>query len=539
MIDKDITIIGNGPENTIIDGNNSSRIFNISQGVVSLYGITVQNGSTFGNGGSILNDSEDMLSISNSTISGNSASLGGGIYSGLGSTFSIINSTVSGNSALDGGGIWFNAVANITNSTINGNFAFYQGGGIWYNGEATIINSTVSGNMANLGGGMFNIGNNSTIMNSTISGNEAVIFGGGIYNVSDSLRITGTILAGNTAAESGSDGFMWNDLLYLAVDFSLIGDSTAFRISAGNNNMLGDSINPINAMLDTLADNGGSTRTMALLCGSPAIDAADANDNSLDQRGLEIFNARKDMGAFERAQLCCTLVVNTTDDEGDGSLRCAVKSAFPGDTVTFDPVIDGDTILLATGQIEINNDLTIMGNGALNTFIDGNFNSRIFNITNSNVSIHSLTIQHGYELVDGGGIYNNSSEEQTLTIADANINSNISDGANGGGIYSESGNLVITRSTISSNVASGGFTNPSGGGIYKKSGTCFINNSTITDNDAFFGGGVFNNSDDLYISNSTVIGNSAGFTGHDIFNDAGFTISNTIIGAGYSFTGSY
>ena len=53
------------------------------------------------------------------------------------------------------------------------------------------------------------------------------------------------------------------------------------------------------ALLATLADNGGPTRTMALQTGSPAIDAGTLTGAAAtDQRGLPRVGA-VDIGAFE------------------------------------------------------------------------------------------------------------------------------------------------------------------------------------------------------------------------------------------------
>jgi hypothetical protein len=59
--------------------------------------------------------------------------------------------------------------------------------------------------------------------------------------------------------------------------------------------------------LDALADNGGATQTMALLTGSPAIDAGPATvptftGNGFDQRAtpfVRVYNGQSDIGAFE------------------------------------------------------------------------------------------------------------------------------------------------------------------------------------------------------------------------------------------------
>jgi hypothetical protein len=58
----------------------------------------------------------------------------------------------------------------------------------------------------------------------------------------------------------------------------------------------------INPKLGPLQDNGGPTQTIALLPGSPAIDAGDLTDSEWDQRGPgypRLVNGATDIGAYE------------------------------------------------------------------------------------------------------------------------------------------------------------------------------------------------------------------------------------------------
>jgi hypothetical protein len=60
------------------------------------------------------------LTVTNTTVSGNSGLAGGGISNG--GTLTVSNSTVSGNTATsDGGGIWNSAMARVSSSTITNN----------------------------------------------------------------------------------------------------------------------------------------------------------------------------------------------------------------------------------------------------------------------------------------------------------------------------------------------------------------------------------------------------------------------------------
>ncbi len=70
---------------------------------------------------------------------------GGGIYNG-GNTVTINNSTLSGNSATIGGGIYNSGTATISNSTLSGNSATYYGGGINNNGGTTTVKNSIVGN---------------------------------------------------------------------------------------------------------------------------------------------------------------------------------------------------------------------------------------------------------------------------------------------------------------------------------------------------------------------------------------------------------
>ena len=146
-----------------------------------------------------------------------------------------------------------------------------------------------------------------------------------------------------------------------------------------------------------------------------------------------------------------TITVTNTLDSGPGSLRDAIATAAPGDTINFS--VTG-TITLTSGELLINQNLTITGPGASGLAISGNFLSRVFDIGSGTVAVSGLTIQNGSTSADpGGGIYNHG----TLTLSNNTLSNNSA--AIGGGIYNN-GTLTVTNSTLSGNVSS------DGGGIY-------------------------------------------------------------------------
>jgi hypothetical protein len=306
-IDTSLTISGPGASNLAISGNNAVRVLYVYQGVtVNISGVTIENGHSSIGGG--IYNFYGTLTLTNSRVSDNSATSGGagGLlnYSG---TVALINSTVSGNSApASGGGVYsFNGTLTLSNSTVSGNIA-YQGGGILNSyADLRLINSTVSGNNAsyNNGGGVYNYQGALTLTSSTVSGNSAAYSGGGVYSYYATATLKNTVLANNSGGNCWSIGGTVTSHGYnLSDDTSCAG----FLTSNDKNN--------VSAGLDSngLQDNGGPTKTIALLPTSPAVDAVPIADCTLsdgttplatDQRGVtRPAGSACDIGAFELAE---------------------------------------------------------------------------------------------------------------------------------------------------------------------------------------------------------------------------------------------
>jgi hypothetical protein len=178
-----------------------------------------------------------------------------------------------------------------------------------------------------------------------------------------------------------------------------------------------------------------------------------------------------------------TVTVTNTDDDGSGSLREAIASAAPGDTIAFSLTYPA-TITLTSGELTIAKNLTIDGPGADQLAISGDDASRVFHISSGEVTLNDLKVTQGTaaSYVSGGGIYIvNSSTAVTLTQVSIVDNS----AGDGGGIYLESGSLVVEGGQVISNTATA-----SGGGIYLNSGKAVLNGGEIRNNTAEYGGGV-------------------------------------------------
>ena len=92
-----------------------------------------------------------------------------------GAQVAISGLTISGGQSGSGGGIFNSGTLTVTNSTISGNTTFIGGGGIDNEGMLTVTNSTLSGNSTSFGGGSGGGIDNAgtlTVTNSTLSGNE-------------------------------------------------------------------------------------------------------------------------------------------------------------------------------------------------------------------------------------------------------------------------------------------------------------------------------------------------------------------------------
>lgn len=313
----DMTIIGAGATSTFIDGGSTTRGMTVNSGLnVTLQNVTIQNGNglscgIYTCGGGVQNSG--TLTVTNSTFFTNTASTGGGIlnngtlivttstFSGNGysqsgggifnnASLTVANSTFSGNSAYSGAGItnYTSGIANITNSTFSSN----SGSGIDNENALTVSNSTFAGNSAQTGGGIFN-GTTLTVTNSTFSGNSASgLGGGGIMNYSGAiLNYSNTIIANSPA---GGDCLNYSGGIIATNTNNLVKDGSCLATLTGD------------PLLGPLVNNGGATQTMALLPGSPAINAG--NDatcaaspvSGKDQRSvMRPIGAHCDIGAYE------------------------------------------------------------------------------------------------------------------------------------------------------------------------------------------------------------------------------------------------
>jgi Domain of unknown function (DUF4347)/Bacterial Ig domain len=319
---SDFNIIA--PEGLTISGGTFRQVFNINSGRTAiLQNLTIVDGSSASGGGGISNSGN--LTLRNVTVRNNLASGasndGGGIYNRSTGSLIIENSTIENNtSGDDGGGIRNDGTLTILNSTISGNTATSAsslasgGGGLLNVGTATITNSTFSGNTALNGGAIRNDGT-LTLLNDTITQNIATGNAGGVINTINPVTlavlgrttIKNTIVAGNTDTTPTPITATNQYIIDIAGGLNsftdqgnnLLGAGDTFNSAIAATTLFGTTAAPLDPKLDVLANNGGKTKTHAILIGSPTINAGtDTGAPTGDQRGAG-RNGTTDIGAFE------------------------------------------------------------------------------------------------------------------------------------------------------------------------------------------------------------------------------------------------
>jgi hypothetical protein len=327
VITGKVTVAGNGATiaRSTVSGTASFRIFDVaSAGHLTLTSLTLSHGlanNGVEGGGAIFN--HGTLSVTGSTFSNDSSpalkGTSGGAINNSG-VLTLTTSTFTGNSAQEGGGVFNQKTATITKSTFTSNKANVYGGGaiVAAAGTTTVTGDTFTGN-SGPGGGAIDNDSTVNVSDSTFTNNTAGVNGGGAIVNFGTATITQSTLSGNTS-QFGADvlnftGFTLSIRMSILAG-GLVGSNcggeapitdlgynidtgTSCGFSAANN-----SLSSTQPRLDALAANGGSTQTMALPAGSPAINAIPAGTagctGSTDQRGTARPQGGScDVGAYE------------------------------------------------------------------------------------------------------------------------------------------------------------------------------------------------------------------------------------------------
>ncbi|MGD8489771.1 MAG: hypothetical protein PVI68_12200, partial [Anaerolineae bacterium] len=469
----DLTIQGNGADQTIVDGSSNDRVIHVCpyggcSNTVTLIGLTIRNGSLsgmIGSGGGILNRS-GTLNLHDCTLggtgAGNHAVSGGGLANLAGATATITGSTLSANMATSGGGIYNGGTLILQNSALGGvgagNSALTGGGLYNSSGTATLDGSRVEANTATYGAGIHNQATltlqNGSIIGGPGAGNQATGVGGGLRSVAGVTTVDDSIISANTATKGGG---VYNEATLIVQNGASIGEAGAGNVAneggggiynySGVTTVAGSVISANSAL-----EGGGifNSGTLTIQDGSIVGGAGAGNTAQWSGGGIHNLSVTTVDGSTVSANTAgsgggiyneVTLTIqngstiggpgagNTASHHGGGIFNFWGSTTVDASTVSANRATSGGGVLTQAGLV-IQNGSTIGGFGAGNAAVNG-----------GGIYVDSLP---GSATISGSRILHNSASDQ------------------GGGLYTDtdvSGDTVVTGSCIVGNSATAFFNN--------------------------------------------------------------------------------
>ena len=553
--------------------------------------VTIENGSSLGdndagptpgNGGGLHVTGAGTVAISDSTVSGNSATAeGGGLWNSAGGTMSvdgtvIDKNTAAGNDADQGGGGLYNDGGNLSvldSSKITANLATGtsgSGGGLLNVGGAIEArNSTFADNVSSRAGGAIetNIGGvalidvdllrNTTgptpgnggglhvtgagvvaVLDGNVTGNSATAEGGGLWNsATGTMTIDGTFVNNNAASGNDADqggGGLYNDGGALTVRSSATIDGNAANGTSGSGGGV-LTLGPLVVNNSTISNNSASRAgggiettvgrvdlTNARLIAN-ATGAAPGNGGGLHSTGAATVNVTDSV-----------VRANTATEEGGGLWNSATGTMTVDSTrilanTASGPAADqgGGGLYNNGGALIVQNDSQVDGNVA-----DGAAGSGGGVLNLGGLTVTDSTISTNSAVRAGGGIETTTG---TVNLTGARLLSNSTSAApgNGGGLHvTGAGTVNVTDGVVRGNTAAA-----EGGGLWNGTGTMTVDSTVIKNNVASGadatngGGGIYQlTGGTLVVQNGTsIVGNSANGaagSGGGILND-GATVTVT------------
>ena len=265
-------------------GTSGGAIYNL--GAMSIAAADFKNNTANQLGGAILNDG-GQLTMTDDSFEQNNAASGGAVGNISQGEIDASGSTFSNNQATDTGGAFYNGPdetqVSMSDSTLVGNQAASEGA--IYDASPTFFFLDAV-----------------TIARNSATAGSSSHQGGGIYVLPNAfLDLHNSIVADNSAGDSSSPD-AYGPIASNGHNLIGIVTSEASGITNGaDGDLAGNVSSPLDPKLGPLQNNGGTTLTVGLLPGSPAIDAGD--DQSAypnDQRGFpRPSGAHVDIGAVE------------------------------------------------------------------------------------------------------------------------------------------------------------------------------------------------------------------------------------------------
>ncbi|MEM6319282.1 MAG: 3-coathanger stack domain-containing protein [Bacteroidota bacterium] len=215
-----LVITGNGPSNTVIDGNNSERVLHHLNGDLTITGATIQRGveSSDVGGGILSRNGQGNVVVDNCHILNNSSRFGTGISLYMvNSVNRLTNSTFIGNETTFLGGAGFRLAGQrsslyVSDCIFDSNTAKKNGAAFELsatNGAMQVVNCVMSNNTSDgRDGGAIQLSGNSAIVEidaSTIRNNTIVEDGAGlsITSTEGNVVVRNSTIMDNTSGRSG------------------------------------------------------------------------------------------------------------------------------------------------------------------------------------------------------------------------------------------------------------------------------------------------------------------------------------------------
>jgi CSLREA domain-containing protein len=514
------------------------RVFDVKEDATLRLDSLVLTGGTaaesdMASGGAVLN--AGTFEATDTVFDDNQANrAGGAIESSPGSTTTLtgvdLTNNDTGPTPGNGGGFHLTGagIVTITGSSVNGNTAANEGGGLWNSaaGTMTVTDTTVSGNDAqgddaeNGGGGIFNQpneegtdGGDLTVNGSTITGNSASGTsgsGGGIFNSRGTASITNTLIVGNSANRAGG-GIEAVEGTTVISGGSLEGNDAGVNPGNGGGfHLTGPGtveVSEVEVFANSAVEGGGlwNSGVGTMTVSNSDIFENTASGDDADQGGGGIYNeATGDGSGGDLAVTGSFLGDNAaTGESGSGG---GILNNEGTATIT-DSDIDFNSAPRAGGGIEAVEGTTTV----VSSFLFGNDtganpgNGGGVHLTGpGTVDVDDSLVVGNTAANQGGGLWNSGVGTMTVTDTVVAANSVDGEGDGGGGLYNDGGTLSAVNTLVVENDA------PLGGGVLDDDGDTTLTHVTVTDNDAPEGSGVAVEGDTITLANSIVSGNTGG-----------------------------
>ena len=510
-----LTLVGQGPQRTIIDANGIDRVFHLLSGAntVVISGVTIMNGSVGASvsGGGIFNHAADLILI-NTVVTSNTAGYGGGVFVREGSATLSSGQIVNNTANNSGGGLYVrDGRATLSGGQIVSNTA-NKGGGVFVaestavftqTGSASIIaNNTATTN----GGGVFVRSGRATLDGGQIVSNTAN-YGGGVYIYYSRATLDGGQIVSNTANDGGGVYVGQGTAVFVQTDAaSAISGNTANNDGGGVYVYEGRATLDGGRVVSNTAHRGGGVfvaESTAVLVQTAGAIAGNTASNDGDGGGVYIDHGRATLDGGQ--------IVSNTAKNGGGVFVAESTATFTQ---------KGAASIIANNTATTNGGGVYMWNGRV-TLSDG----RILGNTAYNYG-GGLCVYEGRATLDGGQIVSNTAYDGggvfifwdtadfIQTGAASVVAGNTADN-DGGGVYIYEGRTTLDGGQILGNTA-----HKQGGGVFAYHGRVTLNGGRIADNTAVEeGGGVYlaYDSATLSVNSGQIASNTANLNGGGVY----------------------